>query len=138
MDDIQLGLHYLSVFKDSSNEGMYKGDMYDISLHTAGVVARADPKWLQVENLQATSGSRKPCEKPILDHLKSSRKNENKPDDLLQAIYGTSSHMLHPTVDSPPPPNDLLNPRRLSFLQNGELRHRDPERVSRKSHYIAN
>lgn len=57
MDHIQLGLHYLSVFKESSNEGKYKRDMYDISLHTAGALAQADPELLRVENIHVTAGS---------------------------------------------------------------------------------
>lgn len=56
MDYFHPGQHYLSTFKVSSNEGMYEGDMYDISLHTVGGLAWADPKLLQVENLQDTSG----------------------------------------------------------------------------------
>lgn len=56
MDYFHPGQHYLSTFKVSSNEGMYGGIMYDISLHTVGGLAWADPKLLQVENLQDTSG----------------------------------------------------------------------------------
>lgn len=101
MDHIQLGLDDPSVFKESSHVGMDKGGMYDISLHTAGVLVWADPELLQVETIQATTGFWKPWEKPSLGHLKSSRKNENKPNNLFQAAYGTPSHMLHPTVEWP-------------------------------------
>lgn len=57
MDHIQLVLDDLSVFKESSHVGMDKGGMYDINLHTAGVLAQADPELLQVEIIQATAGS---------------------------------------------------------------------------------
>lgn len=65
---IQLGLHYLFMFKESSNEDMYKGGMYDVSLHAAGALVCADLNLLQVGNLQDTSGFRKPWGKLILEH----------------------------------------------------------------------